>query len=47
MIRSEKIEIYQRLCELEDQVYELSNRVDKLENKKVKKVKNNVTTLNS
>ena len=34
MFRSEKIEIYLRLCELEDQVYELSNRVEKLEKPK-------------
>ena len=34
MIRSEKVEIFLRLCELEDQVYDLTNRVMKLEEKK-------------
>ena len=29
-------EIFIRLCELEDQVYALTNRVDKLEDKKLK-----------
>ena len=37
MRRNEKIEIFLRLCDLEEQVYDLTNRVTKLEEKKVKK----------
>ena len=34
-----KVEIFLRLCNLEEQVYDLTNRVEKLEDKKTKKVK--------
>lgn len=34
-----KKELFMRLCELEEQVYELTNRVEKLEKKKIKKGK--------
>lgn len=36
MFRKEKLEMFLRICDLEEQVYDLTNRVAKLEGKKAK-----------